>query len=79
MEKFGEDLLDDMINVTADIRSSNRRLSARLEEAINSSASNSSAILRPSVLNGGLLARQQTQTTVAVSYTHLTLPTIYSV
>ena len=45
MEKFGEELLDDMLNVTAEIRSSNRRLSARLDEAINSS------ILRPSVLD----------------------------
>ena len=48
MEKCGEELLDDMLNVTADIRKSNRRLSARLDEAINTS------IIRPSVLDRNL-------------------------
>ena len=49
METFGEELLDDMLNVTAEIRYSNRRLSARLDEALNSSV-----ILRPSVSDGSL-------------------------
>ena len=47
MEKCGEELLDDLLNVTAGISASNRRLSARFEEAINTS----SVLLRPSVLD----------------------------
>ena len=47
MEECGEELLDDMLNVTAEIRTSNRRLSARFEEALNTS----STLLRPSVLD----------------------------
>ena len=47
VEKCGEELLDNMLNATAEIRTSNRRQSARFEEALNTS----STLLRPSVLD----------------------------
>ena len=54
MEKFGEELLDDLFSKQDNIRQANRRLLVKFSEALAAS-------------------------TITVSYTHLTLPTIYSV
>ena len=46
MEKFGEELLDDLLSKQEDIRKSNRRLSEKISEALQASS-----ILRPPVLD----------------------------